>query len=111
MQRAREELEAKHEQEELNEPKAAKSSDSEDDDSDSDKENHIIEELKEELAEKDKLIKELQAVLLQEKETPLIATPVSLPQTRSGEKGELLSSTLELAKKLEAWYKAIEARL
>ena len=111
MQRAREELEANHEQTQVNDPEKAEPSDSEDEKSDSDKENHIIEELREELAEKDKLIKDLQATLLQEKEAPMIATPISLPQTGSGEKGELLSSTLELAKKLEAWYKAIEARL
>ena len=87
------------------------SSDSDNEKSDSDKEDHVVEELREELAEKDKLIKDLQAALLQEKEAPRIGTPMTLPQTGSEEKGELLSSTIELAKKLEAWYKAIEARL
>ena len=111
MQRAREELEANQEQKQVNDPEKAEPSDSEDEKSGSDKEDHIIEELREELAEKDKLIKDLQATLLQEKEAPVIAAPISLPQTGFEEKGELLSSTLELAKKLEAWYKAIEARL
>lgn len=70
-----------------------------------------VESLKKELEEKNKLIEELQATLLQKKDESGSAVALSIPENAPERRGELMSSTLELMKKLEDWYKGIESRL